>query len=108
MMTHSRLPWKLWELNIENEGGVTIAVVHDSSEYPFLDEEHGAEVDAEAEANAAFIVRAVNAHDALVEALGEAYAALIAHGLGSASHNETADLILLIGKALVKAKGETQ
>jgi len=29
-------------------------------------------------------------------------------GFGSASHNETADLILLIGKALVSAKGETQ
>jgi hypothetical protein len=78
-MTHTPTPWHVFDDKAECPGieaeNVTIVVFGDKLT---ITEDCGVqgETAEEARANAAFIVRAVNSHDALVEALEAAQAAL--------------------------------
>jgi len=82
---HTPVPWSIGKRRWITSGDVDIARIHDVSRIG----------EAEAVANAEFIVRACNSHDALLEALERAYQALsdiinasgtcecnISHGLG--------------------------
>lgn len=61
---HISLPWKAEDLVVTaHDGLISVCEVHDHSDTSM---EH---TEQEAQANAAFIVRACNAHDQLVEAL---------------------------------------
>jgi hypothetical protein len=66
MGTHTKTPWRVHDEFIlaggEGRGGKVIAMNHDRIHY---------EAESDNLANAAFIVRAVNAHDALVAACEE-------------------------------------
>lgn len=70
---HTPLPWRVdgddddyAAIDICEAGGAPVAMVYNVDAFPCLVEEQLESVNLEAHANAEFIVRAVNAHDALV------------------------------------------
>lgn len=68
-------PWRVDdEFSVVAECGPVIATVLSYSDFPCVDEEDEEACDAEARANAALIVHAVNCHDELVAALKSAIA----------------------------------
>lgn len=78
---HTELPWRYAKdepagcrVEISNDAGVLIAEVLNFDDFPCLDQHDDVEqkciaIDAEAQANAEFIVRACNSHDELLTAL---------------------------------------
>ncbi len=61
---------------------------------------------ADEEADAAFIVRACNAHDEMVAALSDAYSHVTLLGSGQTPPLSNSEMCHLLGTALAKAKGE--
>ena len=69
---HTPTPWHLDEFDLVaplGDGLQSIAVFPSGKDIPYLNEGQIAGVEAKSKANAAFAVRAVNAHEALVQAL---------------------------------------
>jgi len=102
MKYHSKLPWKivLAPLQIVQEDGADII----ANMNPELSAEMGTvrRQDAKAQANAALIVRAVNAHEEMLEAMKQCLAMLqenLEYHRGSCSE--------LLTKAIARAEGRS-
>lgn len=77
------LPWAVEDeltIAMAADGGAVIATVLSYNDFPCADEDERETIEAEARANAVFIVRACNTHFDLVIAAHRAIAALAANG----------------------------
>ena len=97
---HTELPWRLWKANDDTWA---ICETKENGRHPyFATVSVGNMWGDEGKANAAFIVKAVNNHEKLLEALNDIISESENHGCGSDTMSESLDEVRRVAIKAIK------